>query len=225
MRHQLAMSRLQLFLVTLGTTILGKALDWVGKPIVSRNIEDALEKREGHTFLSRALAFLQEWRPSEMLPDGFFWGAFTVLAIWGIAEAWSYWRRRREARQFVQAATVEQFQQWGSSAVAVADEINKYLGNADSIISVDKCLAEVYSLLIRLNQAGMVIPSWALERLEKEQQLPHYASYLYRIGPLLRDGLLSEAYETAKFKVMDIAEEVESPRPRSPRSTAKGKRR
>ena len=99
------MTRLQFFLLTLATTVLGKVLDWVGKPIVGRNVEDALERHGGHTVLSTSLAWLQERGWGDMLPDGFWWGAFTILSAWGAAEAWAA-LQRRSIKQAVSTTSV-----------------------------------------------------------------------------------------------------------------------
>jgi hypothetical protein len=212
------MNRLQFFWITLGSTLLGKVLDWVAKPIVSRNIEDALEKREGHTLLSRWLASFQQLRESDMY-DGFWIGAFAILGIWGIAELTTYLRRRKERS----SVSGEEFVAIGWTALTVADEISNYLGDKDSIISVHKCFSEVLSVLLRLQAVWIDIPSPSPDFNDNER-LKLFATYLYKIGPLLRDGHTDQARQYAVTEVINI-NSIEPPRRRLPRSIAKGKQR
>lgn len=75
------------------------AVAWIAQPIWSRNLDYFVEKRGWEKTLDTAVGSMSEWMTSALALlrlDGFWGGAFTVLAIWGCLECvYAVHRKRR----------------------------------------------------------------------------------------------------------------------------------
>lgn len=75
------------------------AVVWIGQPIWSRNLDYFLERRGWEKALDTAVGSMSEWMTGALALfrlDGFWGGAFTVLAIWGCLEGFYAVQRWRQ---------------------------------------------------------------------------------------------------------------------------------
>lgn len=85
-------SRARNFLIALG----GVAVAYLFHPFYVRNFEYFIERRGWDKFLDAAFSSLPNWVASMLdvwIPGPFWNGAFFVLVIWGVLEAFYAWRR------------------------------------------------------------------------------------------------------------------------------------
>jgi hypothetical protein len=137
------------------------------------------------TFLSD---LAQDWR--YQLAVAFLAGVFLGTILDWLA-------RRIDRRRATPAQPEPPWAELGMAAISVAARIRRFFVECDFTERHEPILADMYALLLRLRDAGITLPpvtydlepEGGAERAEKAfNGLLDYASYLAKIGPLLRDG-------------------------------------